>query len=285
VTSAVLYRWKLKPGREKEFRAAWTEGTKTIHKTCASYGARLHEGADGLFWSYARWPSEAVRQICFEKHHFFDMNCFKTMQACIEERFPEVVLTLTDDELAERGAAHPVPVYETDRLILRGIRQDDAEALFPAVSDEANMRFWSRGPMKSVNEVFDYLAWNAHGDGCQCWGVERKTNPGQALGWVILMDKDDNQAEIGFMFRPDAQGQGIAYEAASKMLDHAKTVRRFRRLWADVDPDNSASIRLIESLGLTYEGRLKGNWKTHIGVRDSLIYGWVSPENGQDFRL
>lgn len=285
MTSAVLYRWELKPGREDEFRDAWTEGTKLIHKRCASYGARLHKGEDGLFWSYARWPSEDARQTCFEAHHFFDMDCFKTMQACIEERFPEIVLTLTADELAERGATHPVPIYETERLILRGIRQDDAEALFPAVSDEANMRYWSRGPMTSVNEIFDYLAWNAHGEGCQCWAVERKTKPGQALGWVILMDKEDNQAEIGFMFRPDAQGQGIAYEAAAKMLDHAKTVRLFRRLWADVDPDNSASIRLIEALGLTYEGRLKGNWNTHIGVRDSLIYGWVSPENGQNSRL
>jgi len=280
MTSAVLYRWRLKPGRETEFRAAWTEGTKVIHKTCASYGARLHDGADGVFWSYARWPSEQVRTACFESHQFFEMDCFRTMQACIAERFPEVVLTLTDDALAERNAAHPVPTYETDRLLMRGIRQDDAEALFPALSDAANMRYWSRGPMQTVADVHDYLAWNALGDGCQCWAVERKTAPDQALGWVILMDKDDSQAEIGFMFRPDAQGQGIAFEAAAKMLDHALNVRCFRRVWADVDPDNQASINLIERLGLTYEGRLKGNWSTHIGVRDSLIYGIAVPENG-----
>jgi RimJ/RimL family protein N-acetyltransferase len=280
LTSAVLYRWRLKPGTEDTFRDAWTEGTKLIHKTCASYGARLHEGTDGLFWSYARWPSEEVRKACFDEHAFFGMDCFKTMQACIEERFPEIVLTVTDDALAERGAAHPVPVYETPRLVLRPIRQDDAEALFPALSDDGNMTYWSRSPMKSVAEVYDYLAWNAHGEGCQCWAVERKTEPGKAVGWVILMDKDNNQAEIGFMFRPDAQGQGIAFEAASKMLEHALTLRRFRRVWADVDPDNQASIKLIERLGLSYEGRLKGNWSTHIGVRDSLIYGIVVPENG-----
>lgn len=280
MSSAVLYRWRLKSGTEDTFRDAWTEGTKLIHKTCASYGARLHEGTDGLFWSYARWPSEEVRKACFDEHAFFGMDCFKTMQACIEERFPEIVLTVTDDALAERGAAHPVPVYETARLVLRPIRQDDAEALFPALSDDGNMTYWSRGPMKSVAEVYDYLAWNAHGEGCQCWAVERKTEPGKAVGWVILMDKDNNQAEIGFMFRPDAQGQGIAFEAASKMLEHALTLRRFRRVWADVDPDNQASIKLIERLGLTYEGRLQGNWSTHIGVRDSLIYAIVVPENG-----
>ncbi|QNL19975.1 GNAT family N-acetyltransferase [Hyphobacterium sp. CCMP332] len=280
MSSAVLYRWKLTPGTEDTFRKAWTEATRAIHKTCASYGARLHEGADGLFWSYARWPSEELRQKCWENEGLGDLPCFGTMRDCIEERFPEVVLTLTADELSEREAGHPVPVYETERLVLRGIRQDDAEALFPAVSDEANMRYWSRGPMQTVAEVYDYLAWNAHGDGCQCWAVERKTEPGKAVGWVILMDKDNNQAEIGFMFRSDAQGQGIAFEAASKMLEHALTVRRFQRVWADVDPDNQASIKLIERLGLSYEGRLKGNWSTHIGVRDSLIYAIVVPENG-----
>lgn len=285
MTSTVLYRWKLKPGTADTFRKAWVEGTKLIHKSCASYGARLHEGEDGLFWSYARWPSEEVRAACFENHDFFSMDCFKTMQDCIGERFPEIVLTLTDDELAERKAAHPVPVYETERLVLRPIRQDDADALFPALSDEANMRYWSRGPMESVAEVYDYLAWNTHGEGCQCWAVERKEASGQALGWVILMDKAGNQAEIGFMFRPDAQGQGLAREAAAKMLDHAIHVRGFRRIWADVDPDNTPSIRLIERLGLSYEGRLKCNWSTHIGIRDSLIYGKVLPENGPKVRL
>jgi len=285
MTSAVLYRWKLIPGREDEFRAAWSEGTRLIHKKCASYGARLHKAEDGLYWSYARWPSEEVRQTCWEAHDFGEIECFQIMRDCIEERLPEVVLTLTDDALAERGAAHPVPVYETERLKMRGIRQDDAEALFPAVSDEANMRYWSRGPMESVAQVYDYLAWNSHGNSCQCWAVEEKTAPGKALGWVILMDKEDNQAEIGFMFRPDAQGQGIAFEAASQMLKHAQDVRRLRRVWADVDPDNTASVKLIERLGLSYEGRLKGNWSTHIGIRDSLIYGLVLPENGQKVPL
>ena len=281
MTSAVLYRWRLKPGTEETFRAAWVEGTQRIHKQCASYGARLHADADGVFWSYARWPSEAVRKACFAKHDFFSMDCFRTMQACIEERFPETVLQLTDDELAEREPAHEVPVYETERLVLRPIRQDDAKALFPALSDEANMRYWSRGPLASVEAVHDYLAWNAHGAGCQCWAVEEKSKPGDALGWVILMDKEDNQAEIGFMFRPDAQGQGYAFEAARKMVEHALSVRKLRRVWADVDPANAASIKLIEKLGLSYEGRLRANWSTHIGVRDSLIYGLTVPENRQ----
>jgi RimJ/RimL family protein N-acetyltransferase len=42
---------------------------------------------------------------------------------------------------------------------------------------------------------------------------------------------------------------------------------------ADVDPDNIASARVFEQLGFRLEGRLRATWRTHIGVRDSLIFG------------
>ncbi|MEE2565293.1 GNAT family N-acetyltransferase [Hyphobacterium marinum] len=277
MSAAVLYRWQIKPGREDDFRAAWTEGTKLIHKTCASYGARLHRASDGQFWSYARWPDEAARKACFDSHDFFSMDCFKTMQDCIETRFDEVVLTLTDDELAERGKTHPVPELETGRLILRAMRPEDAGPLFPALSDAANMHYWSSGPLESVDAVRDYLSWNIHGEGVQCFVFAPKSDPDDALGWVILMDRKPGTAELGYMQRPDAHGKGFAREAAARVIRHGFETRGFRRIWADADIDNAASIRLLEALGFEREGHLRGEWETHIGVRDSLIFGLMRP--------
>ena len=51
-----------------------------------------------------------------------------------------------------------------------------------------------------------------------------------------------------------------------------------RRVFADTDPDNRGSIALLERLGFRLEGRLRGEWHTHIGVRDSLIYGLLAEE-------
>ena len=101
MTCAVLYRWRIKPGREDAFVEAWAEGTKLIHEKCGSYGARLHKGADGLFWSYAVWPSEEARLACFETHDFFALPVFQTMQAAIETRFEEVPLTIEADWLVK----------------------------------------------------------------------------------------------------------------------------------------------------------------------------------------
>jgi RimJ/RimL family protein N-acetyltransferase len=277
MSSAVLYRWRVAPGREAEFRSAWVEGTKLIHQRCRSYGARLHQAADGTFWSYARWPSEAARAECFAEHDFFGLPCFVLMQDCIDERLPEVVLDVTDDELAERGPGHPVPTLSTERLVLRAMTLDDAPALHPALSDSDNMRLWSRAPLGSVEHTRDYIRGNIDGEGVQCWVIARADAVDDALGWVVLMDRKPETAELGYILRPDAHGAGIAREAVAAVLEHGFQVRGLRRIFADTDPDNAASIRLLEKVGFRYEGRLRAEWVTHIGVRDSLIYGRVTP--------
>lgn len=273
MTTAVLYRWRLKPGRDAAFREAWAEGTRRIHETCGSHGAALNQDAEGVYWSYALWPSEAVRKACFKENDWFSQDCFVTMQDCIAERFEEIPLEVTNHELASPPARKTIPVLKTGRLVLRPLELDDAGALLPALRDEANMRYWSSGPLESVAAVRNYLRWNVEGDGVTCWAFARTAAPRDALGWVILIDEREGCAEIGFMSRPDAQGAGLVREAAGRICTYAFETLGLRRLYGDVDPDNTASIRLLEALGFQQEGRLRAAWETHIGVRDSLIYG------------
>ena len=51
-----------------------------------------------------------------------------------------------------------------------------------------------------------------------------------------------------------------------------------RRLYADVDPDNLASVALLEGLGFQLEGRLREAWDSHIGLRDAMIFGLLRRE-------
>jgi len=273
MTKAVLYRWRLKPGRDAEFREAWAEGTRRIHATCRSYGAALNQDEDGIYWSYALWPSEDARKACFKENDWFSQDCFVTMQDCIEERFEEIRLDVTNHELVSPPPAKTIPTLTTERLVLRPLELDDAEALLPALSDEANMRYWSSGPLESVEAVRDYLRWNVENGGSRSWAFARADTPQDALGWVVLIDRREGCAEIGYMSRPDAQGAGRVREAAQRVCTHAFEDLGLRRLYADTDPDNAGSIALLEALGFQLEGRLRGAWETHIGVRDSLIFG------------
>ncbi|AGA33951.1 antibiotic biosynthesis monooxygenase domain protein [Thioalkalivibrio nitratireducens DSM 14787] len=96
---AILYRWRVRPGYEAQFRQAWVEGTALIHQRCGSFGARLHEGEDGLFWSYALWPDEECRQRCFRGSGVLDHPAFPRMQEAVAEHFKEVRLEPCDDLL------------------------------------------------------------------------------------------------------------------------------------------------------------------------------------------
>lgn len=277
--SAILYRWKLKPGRDAQFREAWAEGTRRIHRTCQSYGAALNQGEDGIYWSYAVWPDDTVRRACFKDNDWFSQDCFRTMQDCIAERFEEICLSLTNDELQPRADRHEVPVLTTDRLLLRPLQLDDAAALLPALSDPQGMRYWSRPPIDDIEEVRDYIGWNIAGSGVQTWALARPDAPDDALGWVVLIDDKPGVAELGYILRPDAHGQGLGREAAARIVSYGLKTRGLRRIFADTDPDNTGSIRLLENLGFRQEGRLKAAWDTHIGVRDSLIFAIVREED------
>ena len=171
----------------------------------------------------------------------------------------------------------PAPTLTTDRLVLRQIRADDAEALFPVLSDPEVMTWWSSGPHQSLTETAEYVASNAtEGQGFECWAITAGDDV--ALGWVILIDGKPAVKEIGYILHRDQWRGGIAREAVARVIDYGFTELELRRIFADTDPENAGSIGLLERLGFQREGHLRGEWETHMGVRDSLIFGLLQSE-------
>ena len=274
----VLYHWRLRPDRIDAFCEAWSRGTTLIHRWCGSYGARLHLRGDHA-WSYARWPSPASRTDCFARPEVAADPSFPEMQACVAERFDEIVLDIVDDQLREpRQAVHPPVHRSTDRLVLRPLRIEDGLTLHDAFCDADAMRYWSGPPHTSVEQSLDQIRRNVGERDSQAVAITRVADPEEALGWVVLIDRKPEVVEIGYFLRPDAQGQGLAREAVAAMVDHAFTTRGVRRVYADTDPDNHGSVRLLRALGFTEEGRLRGQWNTHLGIRDSLIFGRLASD-------
>jgi [ribosomal protein S5]-alanine N-acetyltransferase len=171
------------------------------------------------------------------------------------------------------------PTLRGSRLTLRQLQTDDAEPLFAVLSDEMVMRFWSSGPHASVEETRRYLRWNADSDAEHlCWAITRHDGP--ALGWVILVPRREGVFELGYILGRADWGMGFVQEAANMALDYAFRSLGTRRVMADTDPENIASIRLLEKLGFQQEGHLRAEWETHIGIRDSLIFGLLQDEWG-----
>ena len=179
------------------------------------------------------------------------------------------------------GPPRPVPTLRTARLVLRPIRATDGDALHAALSDPGTMTYWSSGPHETVAQSRAYVLRNVEASEAgeaQCFAITRTGAVDDALGWVILMDRRPGIAELGYVLRPDATGVGSAREAVRAVVEHGFTTRDLRRIWADTDPDNEPSKRLLEALGFRLEGHLRARWETHLGVRDSLIYGLLASD-------
>jgi RimJ/RimL family protein N-acetyltransferase len=98
------------------------------------------------------------------------------------------------------------------------------------------------------------------------FAVELKET-GALAGHVALKTTEDGrQAEIGFTFAREYQGRGLAFEAASRVLDYAFGDLGLHRVTAITDCENQASVALLGRLGMRREGHFiqnvwfKGKW-------------------------
>jgi len=94
---AVIYQWRVHPGREEQFADGWNRLTRAIQRSCGSYGSRLHRAADGSWVAYARWPDEQTRKACQPG----EPEGARLMDEAIAESLPEITMEIVSDLLAE----------------------------------------------------------------------------------------------------------------------------------------------------------------------------------------
>ena len=102
------YWWRVHPGKEEQFRAAWRRGTELITAKYGSLGSRLHRAEDGRFIGVAEWPDRATWQRAFDAKMTYDEPATRAAfvdaiaDAAAE---PLLLMEVTDDLLIRAGAA------------------------------------------------------------------------------------------------------------------------------------------------------------------------------------
>lgn len=163
--------------------------------------------------------------------------------------------------------------YNIQPIILRPLDPDrDGEALHAIFGDEESCRYMTGPAYKTVAETIANLKKWTTGVDEFSWAVCESAN-GPALGRISLFTRGRDVWEAACMIAPQARGKNLAARALADAIDFIFDEKRARRVFADVDPDNIASLRVFERLGFTREGVLRANWETHIGERDSVIFG------------
>lgn len=182
-----------------------------------------------------------------------------------------------DSRLAGR---RNLPTIEASRLVLRGLGKRDIGAVFGIFSDPEVLRYWSHRPFTVEAQAASYVEETLEGFANRTfyqWGVARRGDD-QVLGTCTLwqLDHDNRRSEIGFVLDRSHWGQGLMTEALEALFDFCFDEIALLRLEADVDPQNTASIALLEKLGFRREGHMRERWLVAGETFDSYFYGLLA---------
>jgi ribosomal-protein-alanine N-acetyltransferase len=171
-------------------------------------------------------------------------------------------------------------LVRTTRLTLRRPRLSDAQAVFEEyASDPEVTRYMDWPTHRSVRDAEAFLPLCDTG-----WAS------GRDLSWAITLTPSDRvigmiglrphgfKADFGYVLTRRLWGQGIMPEAAGAIVGLAFEDPSVRRVWATCDVENRASVRVLEKLGLTYEGTMRRHLiRPNLSAepRDSLVYARV----------
>ncbi len=179
---------------------------------------------------------------------------------------------------------------QTPRLVLRPFTSGDyADAFaYHGRADVVRYLYWEP---PSAEEFRDVLARKTarttlerEGDGLNLAVVPLEV--GRVIGDVSLFwcSEQHRQGELGFVFHPDFQGHGYAFEASQAMLRLGFQQLGLHRIAGRLDSRNTSSARLLERLGMQREAQLvenehvKGEWVNEV-VYGLLDRDWAAAQN------
>ena len=155
-------------------------------------------------------------------------------------------------------------MFTTGRLVLRPPQARDLGDIHQIFSDPEALTYWSSGPHASLEETRAWLQPLLDDPAASPYDFFLEMG-GRIVGkmgcWRV--------PEVGFILHRSVWGQGVAREGLLGLIAYMRGEGACDHLWADVDPRNARSRRLLESCGFRRVGFARNTIQTHIGWCDS----------------
>ena len=174
-----------------------------------------------------------------------------------------------------------MPVITTPRLICSPVEEQDWPFYLSLQQDPDVMKFVAnQRPIAVIRAAFEprLQHWTPGSDHWLCL-IVRDAASQKPLGATGYIHRENDCAEVGFLFAPQAQGQGYGYESLRALCDFAFEQGGIRRLTATVTAGNIASRRLLEKAGFVLEGELRESFWLSGGWHNDWVFGLLKHEH------
>lgn len=167
-------------------------------------------------------------------------------------------------------------VIAAERLKLRMWEDADAPAIVELFDDPEVAEFVNDGKPIALSEaeafITRYRRIQSERGWCR-WAVELKTEPGRLAGFCGVGCTFAPEIELGWTFRRDLWGQGLATEAGRAALDYCFGNVGFERVISAIDPRNVRSAAVALRLGMRLDGTLEHDHPIDRYVIDNPMRG------------
>lgn len=176
-----------------------------------------------------------------------------------------------------------MPKLETERLILRPMRVSDAPHMFEYAKDPDVTRYllWRPHPdMAHTRSYLEYLAGRYRLGMHYEWAVILKSED-RMIGTCgfAAVDCPNNKAEIGYVLNPRYRGKELMPEAVRRVLRFGFDMMGLHRIEARYMIGNDASRRVMDKVGMTFEGIARDGMLVKGAYRDIGICAILSSEH------
>lgn len=166
------------------------------------------------------------------------------------------------------------PQLTTDRLILRGIENTDAQLIHKLRSDEIVNQFVGRDNSSTLEKAKDHILNIQNliaNNECIYWIITLKEN-NDLIGSICLwnFDSENEIIEIGYEMLTEFQGRGIMSEAIKTVTKYAFDEIKAKIITAFPSSDNKNSVALLKKLNFDFEDKKYNN--THENIENLVTY-------------
>ncbi|MAQ75883.1 MAG: GNAT family N-acetyltransferase [Aquimarina sp.] len=148
---------------------------------------------------------------------------------------------------------------ETERLLIRPIRLDDAGFILKLVNSQGWLQFIGDRKIKTDADAAAYIQKildHPH----YYYSVYQLNNTNKPIGLVTFLKRDHLDApDIGFAMLPEYEGKSYAYEVSIRYLQEILKLKTYTTILAITRFDNQKSIRLLKKLGMYFKEQYENN--------------------------